>query len=166
MPKLLRKKLKDCPLELSGSEIYSEGLTYAAHRMKRCTLFQMDARRMPDAHLDKHQGGVGELEGDGFGGLGWQVGDYDIVVSVATLEDVGADRRETGSRCEGHLPAFRGSSGPTVSFFHCISSLRTSFFAVRSKSSIEDSKSICKRSQTRCISFSGDFSKSSYAISK
>ena len=32
---------------MSGSEIYSEGLDYAANRVKRAALFQMDARDIP-----------------------------------------------------------------------------------------------------------------------
>jgi len=34
-------------LEISGSEIHSAGLNYAAARVKRATLFQMDARNIP-----------------------------------------------------------------------------------------------------------------------
>ncbi len=36
-------------VELCGCEIYSEGIRYAAERTGDCTLFQMDARRMPFA---------------------------------------------------------------------------------------------------------------------
>ena len=34
-------------LSLSGSEIFSNGLTYAANRVGQCKLFQMDARHIP-----------------------------------------------------------------------------------------------------------------------
>ena len=40
-------------LEMSGSEIYSTGLDYAASRVKRAALFQMDARDIPfDGEFD------------------------------------------------------------------------------------------------------------------